>query len=184
MMTKSTIKTRIDSRFSRIESPYTGYFAVFAPSLLLTKHVKIMKKQNRWFLLTLFVAALLLAACGGDDSSSSTPGVPDGPNPPAPTDNFSIIGSWVNRVTDNGTTTAEIVDLREGNTCTYHYEKSRSATMWEEKTGTWISEHMGRNLGTVSRWMTNKVQPSVEQLYEIAHHLDVDVKELLVSSKI
>ena len=31
--------------------------------------------------------------------------------------------------------------------------------------------------------MTNKVQPSVEQLYEIARHLDVDVKELLVSSK-
>jgi transcriptional regulator with XRE-family HTH domain len=42
---------------------------------------------------------------------------------------------------------------------------------------------MNRNLGTVSRWMTNKVQPSVEQLYEIARHLDVDVKELLVSSK-
>ena len=48
---------------------------------------------------------------------------------------------------------------------------------------------------TVSRWMTNrsalwdacikskKVQPSVEQIYEIAHHLDVDVKELLVSTK-
>ena len=151
MMTKSTIKTRIDSRFSRIESPYTGYFAIFAPSLLLTKHVKIMKKQNRWFLLTLFVAALLLAACGGDDSSSSTPGVPDGPNPPAPTDNFSIIGSWVNRVTDNGTTTAEIVDLREGNTCTYHYEKSSSATMWEEKTGTWTEAN-----GKVTAHFTKK----------------------------
>jgi transcriptional regulator with XRE-family HTH domain len=50
-------------------------------------------------------------------------------------------------------------------------------------TGTWISEKMDRNIGTVSRWMTNKVQPSVEQLYEIARHLDVDVKELLVSSK-
>ena len=53
----------------------------------------------------------------------------------------------------------------------------------KEKTGTWLSEQMGRNIGTVSRWMTNKVQPSVEQLYEIAHHLDVDVRELLVSSK-
>ena len=39
------------------------------------------------------------------------------------------------------------------------------------------------NICTVSRWMTNKVQPSVEQLYEIARHLDVDVKDLLVSSK-
>lgn len=53
----------------------------------------------------------------------------------------------------------------------------------KEKTGTWLSEQMGRNIGTVSRWMTNKVQPSVEQLYEIANHLDLDVKELLVSSK-
>ena len=53
----------------------------------------------------------------------------------------------------------------------------------KEKTGTWLSEQMGHNISTVSRWMTNKVQPSVEQLYEIARHLDVDVKELLVSSK-
>ena len=44
-------------------------------------------------------------------------------------------------------------------------------------------ELMGHSISTVSRWMTNKVQPSVEQLYEIARHLDVDVKELLVSSK-
>ena len=53
----------------------------------------------------------------------------------------------------------------------------------KEITGTWHSKQMGRNLEMVSRWMTNKVQPSVGQLYEIARHLDVDVKELLVSSK-
>ena len=53
----------------------------------------------------------------------------------------------------------------------------------KEKTGTWLSEQMGHSISTVSRWMTNKVQPSVEQLYEIARHLDVDVKELLISSK-
>lgn len=35
------------------------------------------------------------------------------------------------------------------------------------------------NLGSVSRWLTNKAQPS----YEIARHLDVAVKELLVSSE-
>ena len=44
-------------------------------------------------------------------------------------------------------------------------------------------QQMGRNIGTVSRWMTNKVQPSVEQLYDIAKHLDVEVRELLVASK-
>ena len=53
----------------------------------------------------------------------------------------------------------------------------------KERTGTWLSEQMGHSISTVSRWMTNKVQPSVEQLYEIARLLDVDVKELLVSSK-
>lgn len=53
----------------------------------------------------------------------------------------------------------------------------------KERTGTWLSEQMGHSINTVSRWMTNKVQPSVEQLYEIARHLDVDVRELLVSSK-
>ena len=31
--------------------------------------------------------------------------------------------------------------------------------------------------------MTNKVQPSVEQLYDIAKYLDVEVWELLVASK-
>ena len=53
----------------------------------------------------------------------------------------------------------------------------------KEKTGTWLSEQLGHSISTVSRWMTNKVQPSVEQLYEIARHLDVDVRELLVASK-
>ncbi len=64
----------------------------------------------------------------------------------------------------------------------------------KEKTGTWLSEQMGHSnstvftlddqpLGSLGRFQSKKVQPSVEQLYEIARHLDVDVKELLVSSK-
>jgi len=63
------------------------------------------------------------------------------------------------------------------------YNRLKIVLAEKERTGTWLSEQMGHNICTVSRWMTNKVQPSVEQLYEIAHHLDVDVKELLVSSK-
>ena len=64
----------------------------------------------------------------------------------------------------------------------------------KEKTGTWLSEQMGHSistvftlddqpLGSLGRFQSKKVQPSVEQFYEIARHLDVDVKELLVSSK-
>ena len=64
-----------------------------------------------------------------------------------------------------------------------HYNRIKAVLAEKDKTGTWLSEQMGRIIGTVSRWMTNKVQPSVEQLYDIAKHLDVDVKELLVASK-
>lgn len=64
-----------------------------------------------------------------------------------------------------------------------HYNCIKAVLTEKDKTGTWLSEQMGRNIGTVSRWMTNKVQPSVEQLYDIAKHLDVDVRELLVATK-
>ena len=64
-----------------------------------------------------------------------------------------------------------------------HYNRLKVVLAEKEKTGTWLSEQMGRNIGTVSRWMTNKVQPSVEQLYDIAKYLDVDVRELLVATK-
>ena len=63
------------------------------------------------------------------------------------------------------------------------YNRLKIVLVEKERTGTWLSEQMGHSISTVSRWMTNKVQPSVEQLYEIARHLDVDVKDLLVSSK-
>jgi len=75
-----------------------------------------------------------------------------------------------------------------------YFNRIKAALAEKDKTGTWLSEQTGRNLGTISRWITNrsalgdtcqskKVQPSVEQLYNIAKHLDVDVRELLVSSK-
>ena len=34
----------------------------------------------------------------------------------------------------------------------------------KERTDTWLSEQKGHSISTVSRWMTNKVQPSVEPL--------------------
>ena len=61
--------------------------------------------------------------------------------------------------------------------------KVKSVLAEKNKTGIWISEQMSHNLGTVLMWMTNKVQPSVEQLCGIVKHLDADVKKLLVASK-
>ena len=63
------------------------------------------------------------------------------------------------------------------------YNRLKIVLAEKERTGTWLSEQMGHSISTVSRWMTNKVQPSVEQLYKIARHLDVDVKDLLISTK-
>ena len=34
----------------------------------------------------------------------------------------------------------------------------------KERTGTWLSKQMAHCISTVSRWMTNKVHPSVEPL--------------------
>ena len=46
-----------------------------------------------------------------------------------------------------------------------------------------LCEAVGKNETTISRWCNNKVQPSVTQLQEIAHFLDVDVRELLCPTK-
>lgn len=47
------------------------------------------------------------------------------------------------------------------------------------KTNNWLAQRLGRNINTVSKWCTNKMQPTLDSLYEIADALDVDVRELL-----
>jgi len=51
------------------------------------------------------------------------------------------------------------------------------------KTNLWLAEATGKNRSTVSKWCTNEIQPTVETLFAIAKALDVNVRELLVSSK-
>lgn len=53
----------------------------------------------------------------------------------------------------------------------------------QKRTGKWLAETLGKNEATVSRWCTNETQPSLDTLWEIANALNVDIKELLVSSK-
>lgn len=53
----------------------------------------------------------------------------------------------------------------------------------KNKSGKWLAEQLGKTDNTVSRWVQNKTQPSLEQLYDIARTLDVDVKDLLNSTK-
>lgn len=56
------------------------------------------------------------------------------------------------------------------------------ALVERQKTSKWLAEQMEKSDTTVSRWVSNKIQPSVEQLFEIARILNMDVKELLNSN--
>lgn len=47
------------------------------------------------------------------------------------------------------------------------------------KTNKWLSEKVGKDPATVSKWCTNSAQPTLENLIEISRCLEVDVKELL-----
>lgn len=51
------------------------------------------------------------------------------------------------------------------------------------KTNNWLAEALGKNRTTVSKWCTNQMQPTMETLFEIAEVLDVDVRELIISTK-
>jgi putative transcriptional regulator len=51
------------------------------------------------------------------------------------------------------------------------------------KTNNWLAEALQVNRTSVSKWCTNKMQPTVETLFEIAEALDVEARELLVLRK-
>lgn len=46
-----------------------------------------------------------------------------------------------------------------------------------------VTQQLGKDPATVSKWCTNTSQPGLETLLQIAEVLDVDIKELLNSSK-
>ena len=51
------------------------------------------------------------------------------------------------------------------------------------KTNKWLAEKLDKNETTISRWCTNEVQPSMDTFIDIAKLLNVDVKELINSTK-
>ncbi len=53
----------------------------------------------------------------------------------------------------------------------------------QDKTNRWLAEAIGKNEATVSRWCSNKAQPSIDVFRQIAEALDVDVRELLHTTK-
>lgn len=61
----------------------------------------------------------------------------------------------------------------------FHPNRIRVVLAEKQITNRWLAEQLGVTDMTVSRWSTNKVQPSVSQLVEIAKLLEVDIKELI-----
>lgn len=53
----------------------------------------------------------------------------------------------------------------------------------QKRTGKWLAEQLGKDPSTVSKWCSNKMQPSLEMLMQIAEKLDVDVRNLIVTTK-
>ena len=53
----------------------------------------------------------------------------------------------------------------------------------QNKTNKWLAEQLKKNETTISRWCTNEIQPSMENLVTIAKLLSIDVRELINSTK-
>lgn len=53
----------------------------------------------------------------------------------------------------------------------------------QKKTNRWLAEHLNVSENTISRWCSNKGQPSLQQLGKIASALNVDIRDLLRPTK-
>jgi transcriptional regulator with XRE-family HTH domain len=62
---------------------------------------------------------------------------------------------------------------------------NRIKAVLEEKgvTQTWLASKLGKSYNMVNSYVQNRQQPRLEVLGDIAKILDVDIKELLVSTK-
>lgn len=53
----------------------------------------------------------------------------------------------------------------------------------KKRTNRWLAKEIGKDPATVSKWCTNSSQPDLSTLKKVAELLDVDVKDLLWSTK-
>ena len=53
----------------------------------------------------------------------------------------------------------------------------------KKRTNKWLANQLEKDPATVSKWCTNTSQPSLETLLRISQILEVDIRELLISSK-
>ena len=53
----------------------------------------------------------------------------------------------------------------------------------KERTNKWLADNLGKKYSTVSKWCTNTNQPDLATLSKIAELLEIDIRELLVSTR-
>ena len=53
----------------------------------------------------------------------------------------------------------------------------------KKRTNKWLAEQLGKDPATISKWCTNTSQPELATLLQVANLLEVDVKDLLNSSR-
>ena len=49
----------------------------------------------------------------------------------------------------------------------------------KKRTNKWLAEQLGKDPATVSKWCTNRCQPTLETLMKIADLLEVEIAELI-----
>ena len=63
------------------------------------------------------------------------------------------------------------------------YNRIKAVLAEQGKTNNWLADQLEMNRTTVSKWCRNEMQPRVETLFQISKVLNVDVRELLISTK-
>lgn len=63
------------------------------------------------------------------------------------------------------------------------FNRIKAVLAEQGKTNNWLADQLEMNRTTVSKWCRNEMQPRVETLFQIAKVLDIDVRELLVTTK-
>ncbi|GAA3592593.1 helix-turn-helix transcriptional regulator [Flavivirga amylovorans] len=63
------------------------------------------------------------------------------------------------------------------------YNRIKAVLAEKGKTNNWLADQLEMNRTTVSKWCRNEMQPRVETLFQIAKVLDLEVRELLISTK-
>lgn len=75
---------------------------------------------------------------------------------------------------------AEIISLMENK----DFNRIKVVLVEHKRTARWLSEALGKDPATVSKWCTNTTQPSLETLFKISELLQVPVLELIKKQNI